>query len=298
MSFHLKRRPSLARQLKKILHGELQEARNSLARSSPDKEEVHQARVALKKTRAVLGLLRKALEDQFDRWDDPLREAAHHLAELRDADVTQDTLVLLAGKYPTLMNQRIVREVRRGLESRQRNVRRHTSGSLSRARAALKQADGSLPEAVGRSASRKEIFDGIVLSYRRARRAFTYLTPDAGSPAFHQWRRRLKIHWYQMRLLEDLDAGPRHRAAALNGVEELLGVDHNLALLRELLLASPARYGSAWGVTVVLGCIAQAQHGLRIDALKSGKTVFEARPSEFGRTLKGWWTGAPHDSGR
>jgi hypothetical protein len=47
---------------------------------------------------------------------------------------------------------------------------------------------------------------------------------------FHTWRRRVKDHWYHMRLLEHLNATAHARARRLTRLEAWLGDDHNLVL--------------------------------------------------------------------
>jgi hypothetical protein len=99
----------------------------------------------------------------------------------------------------------------------------------------------------------------------------------------------VKDHWYHLRLMEQLHAAPRLRARSLEELEQLLGDDHNLALLRGLILAAPQEYGSARETTLVLGSIAWKQHGLRRTALTLGKQLFEERAGKFRREVADWW---------
>jgi hypothetical protein len=123
------------------------------------------------------------------------------------------------------------------------------------------------------------------------RRELRELRIDSGTARFHLWRRRLKDHCYQLRLFEELHFTPRARADALNRLEEWLGEDHNLAILRGILLAAPGRYGSARDTTLVLGCITKRQATLRRKTIALGRRMFADRPQDFERAVRVWWRG-------
>jgi hypothetical protein len=128
----------------------------------------------------------------------------------------------------------------------------------------------------------------MLRGYTRARKALKDLGLDSDTARFHLWRRRLKDHWYQARLFEGLHPTPRSRARALKQLEKLLGDDHNLSMLRGIILAAPERYGDARSTALVLGCITKSQTMLRTRALKLGHRVFEERPQEFKRGVAKW----------
>jgi hypothetical protein len=103
------------------------------------------------------------------------------------------------------------------------------------------------------------MISGIVRGYRRARKelACVHATPDDG--LFHTWRRRVKDHWYHVRLLEGLNGKAAMRVRNLKRLETWLGDDHNLVLLRATILKRPTRFGDEKGTAVVLGCLEKYQ---------------------------------------
>src|SRR5687768_8559010 len=102
MAFKLARRGAFPRQLRRIVRKELEAATAELGHGDENQQEaVHEARKSVKKVRAVLRLLRSPLDDAYDAENERLRNAAHALASLRDADATLDTLRALHGQYPT-----------------------------------------------------------------------------------------------------------------------------------------------------------------------------------------------------
>jgi hypothetical protein len=113
-------------------------------------------------------------------------------------------------------------------------------------------------------------------------------TPD--DAVFHAWRRRLKDHWYQVRLLEGLSQAARRRAQALKRLETWLGDDHNLVLLRGTILDRPESFGDEKTTAVVLGCAAKYQASLRRRAVKAGERAFARKPRAFRKTVDRWLT--------
>jgi hypothetical protein len=99
----------------------------------------------------------------------------------------------------------------------------------------------------------------------------------------------VKDHWYQMRLVEGLDGKAHGRVRRLKQLQEWLGDDHNLAVLRGVILEEPHRFGDARTVAVILGCIGKHQAALRRRALRRGSRLFSKRPSSFRKQISRWW---------
>jgi CHAD domain-containing protein len=73
-----------------------------------------------------------------------------------------------------------------------------------------------------------------LLSYRRGRQAFTRARGTREMEDLHAWRKRVKDLWYHERLLAST-CGPtvRGHAKDLDRLSDLLGDDHDLAVLRQ-----------------------------------------------------------------
>jgi CHAD domain-containing protein len=289
MPYRLTSHRSLGQQLSDILGKELDTALESLAGDTPDAEAIHDARRSVKRARAVVRLVEAELGAPSEEITLRLRSAAHVLAAMREADANLETLDQLQVAYGSLVTSTVARAVRRGLETREHASRANAGEALETARRSLEQVKASAPAQVKQVAHLRVVRAGALRAYRRPRRVLAGLSRDSGDAEFHLWRRRLKDHYYHMRLLEGIHTTPRTRARALNLLEECLGDDHNLGILADLILAAPERYGTARDTALVLGCIAQEQRRLRIRALDQGWRSFSWRPSEFDRLLRGWW---------
>jgi CHAD domain-containing protein len=292
MAFRLTRhRGRVSRQLRRLVRKELAAALSELSSPEPDQDAIHEARKSIKKVRAVLRLLKKPLGADYTAEDQHLRSAARGLSSLRDADVALDTLRSLHGQYPTVVTSSTVRAVGRGLQGRKGHVRERAGPIIVRAKRTLTRSRKSAPKHVGAIAGFKALRSGAVRGYRKARKALQGLGADSDPTSFHKWRKRVKDHWYHIRLFEARHASPRARVKTLKRLEGWLGDDHDLAMLRAIMLEGTDRLGAARMRALVLGCITKSQVSLRQRALVLGHRTFTHTPKDFEQSVNTWWRG-------
>jgi CHAD domain-containing protein len=283
----------VAKQLSRIVAREyaktLEEIGNN-SRLTPS-EAVHEARKSVKKIRAVVRLVRADLGDDYRIQNQELKTIAHQLSSLRDVDVTAQTMESVRDRYPQLVVPRIFNAVRQGLRSGKRGTiaRLHPDDLLLRLSRRLRRLARAAPEPMSHIRGFTLIRAGMRRAYRRARSAMAEAHAAPEDLLFHAWRRRVKDHWYHVRLFEGLNVHARARARELKRLETWLGRDHDLVVLRTTILAAPARFGDARTTTIVLGCLARYQTALRRRALKLGGRMFAGHPRGFQRSIDGWW---------
>jgi len=280
MAFVLKPHKSVTRQLRRLVARELRDALAALADPASAGTGVHEARKSVKKIRAVVRVLHDELGSR-GRDNQRLRQTAHRLSALRDADATGETLQQLHGRYPGVITAKIVREIARGLEGRKRRVRASKRRAIALATGELGRLSKSLPDRVRKAGRFKTVRRGVTRGWRRATRAMKGLDQSSDATQFHEWRRRVKDHWYQMRLLAARHPTARSRAATLKKLERWLGDDHNLSMLRAAILAAPDRFGDARTIDIVLGCIVKYQAWLRKRSLRLGHRMFARKAATF-----------------
>jgi hypothetical protein len=276
MAFVLKPHKSVASQLQRLVAQELTEALAALSDPAAVATGVHEARKNVKKVRAIVRVLHDDLESG-DRDNQRLRQIAHRLSSLRDADASAETLQQLRGRYARVITPKIARQIARGLAGRNRQVRARGHRLIGVARRELGRLSRSLPDRVREAGRFKAVRRGVIRGWRRASRAMKNLDVNSDAAQFHLWRRRVKDHWYQMRLLAARHPVARSRARTLKKLEHWLGDDHNLALLRGEILTAPDRFGGARAVDIVLGCIVKHQAWLRKRSLKLGQRIFSKK---------------------
>jgi len=170
-----------------------------------DAEAVHEVRKALKRWRALLRLLARALGEQADQLRSEARELMRAIAGARDAQSALDALADLRKAEPpfsptsTETIRTRLTEMRDSAEAKSctRTMRDRLSryldyATLSLERWPLKAIDFDI------------VTDGLTSTYRRARQ----LVPDTWSEAeaehLHDLRRRVVEHRHQMDLVEPL----------------------------------------------------------------------------------------------
>jgi CHAD domain-containing protein len=106
--------------------------------------------------------------------------------------------------------------------------------------------------------------------------ALALVEPTDGN--LHEWRKRVKDHWYHVRLLRNLwpkvmDAYKRE----LKVLSEALGDDHDLAVLGPVLREAPDAYGGAASVQAVLEVAGSRRGQLLEQARVVGRRIYAER---------------------
>lgn len=256
---------------------------------------VHTARKALKKTRALLRLVRKSLGTPRYRSENVgLRDTARRLSEARDAAVLQRTLAQVADGVPVALVDRVDAV----LAERHRLASRHlvvgvvmdeVVAKLARARAGvrtwpLESDDFDL------------IAHGLRRNYRQGQRALTHVRslasdvpPRQQAEVWHEWRKRSKYLWYHLRVLRPVSPVLDSLVEEADELGELLGDDHDLAVLRAAVLDSPDRFGAAEEVEPLVEALDRRSQELRAPALELGRRLYLDEPDAFVRRLEVHW---------
>lgn len=223
---HLEPVPSGVR---RIMDEQIVRARTNLTdESATIDKRVHDARKRFKETRALLRLVREPLGEQFAIENAWFRDAARELAAARDADAVIEALEKL--------------ELPRGLATRVKNKLRAAHAEHPPLPPIIANVLDQLVVAQARIAlwpampdSFETIAGGLLRTYRGGRRAMrSASTPDE----LHEWRKRVKEHWYHLQLLRDVwPAIMKPYAAELQTLSRLLGDHHDLHVLGELVTA-------------------------------------------------------------
>ncbi|HWF34854.1 MAG TPA: CHAD domain-containing protein [Solirubrobacteraceae bacterium] len=254
-------------------------------------EAIHEARKALKKQRSLLRLARAAFPAAERRQEASVfREAARKLSGSRDADVMITALDDLAERFrgtvsqPTLAAAR-ERLVARRDEERDRATRSGTTAAVAiDLRAARRRVDDWKLRRGGWAA----LAPGLERTYRRGRDAFTLAEAEPTPEHLHDWRKRVKDVWYQLRLLRPLSESTMcGQADEAHRLSELLGDDHDLWVLREALSTMDGEAGADLGPLVRV--IDHHRAEFETDAFLLGERLYAEKPKAFMRRLHRYW---------
>ena len=291
MAFRFKRRESIAAGFARIAAEQIDAAVAALEAASD--EGVHEARKCIKRLRGLLRLFRRALPaDSFNRENEALRSAAGRLSSLRDAGVRIAVFDSIAKGVKTPGIAAARRHLFAALKTAAVNANQPSSPrqtSITALRAVGARLPGLKPDTGWSVLGR-----GIKATYRRARKAHAAAHAEHSTAAMHAWRRRSKDFEFQMQLLRKIDPPvmkPRIREAGL--LTELLGVDHDLAVLERTL--ATVRDLPAELREKLNSRIARRRKRAQRKAFKLGSELFFEKPSvvvkELGHLWKRWRRG-------
>jgi len=272
---------------------------------------VHEARKAIKRLRTIVRLLEGQLgAEGCAREEIALRAAAAMLASARDTEVTLNTLDLIVRLDPKRLSGkpgvlRLRQQLAAERERRERQVlapsnRLVVSDALRlfRARAAAWQlVDGP---GIG------SVEQGLTRIYRQGRRRFHRAAGKRGGRmrTMHQWRKRVKDLRYAAEALQRAErrsgeraGGSRARRRAreearwlrrvggrADRLGEMLGEEHDLAVLGEWIAAHGAAAGAGRGTRRrLLKLIARRRAKLRRRALRDGMKLYDRKTERFVR---------------
>ena len=249
---------------------------------------VHDARKALKKERSLLRLARGTLSSSQRRATNAtLRDAGRRLSDARDAEVKIQAVDDLSSRYAGQLPKPAFDAVKAHLEAKAA-VDRASPGAAREVAEQLVAVRSEIDDWRMRRDGWAAIGKGLERSYERGRRAFRRAQREPTTENLHEWRKRAKDLWYHVRLLEPVSPGVMHGSAQeAHQLSDLLGDDHDLAVLRESLAGDGAAV--ATDLDSMLALIDHRRRQLQADALHAGARLYEEKPKAFVRRIRGYW---------
>jgi hypothetical protein len=131
---------------------------------------------------------------------------------------------------------------------------------------------------------------GLLKTYRRGRKALRKAYDDPSTENFHEWRKRVKYHWYHARLLRSIwDDVLRVHCRGADALGDLLGNDHDLAVLRATLLEDPHQFGRESDQQALLSLIDRRRAELQAKARPLGQRLFAEKPRRLAERFRSYW---------
>ncbi|WP_165910122.1 CHAD domain-containing protein [Rhodovulum bhavnagarense] len=250
-------------------------------------EKVHQLRKRAKRLRGLLRLVRPAFPD-FETENATIRDAARRLSGLRDREgmvETHDKLVAaldIEGFDPVRAYLVALRD--------EAAARAHVEDDLAAFRETLldlrARARGWRLTEKGFGAIRA----GMEKTFDRARKARRLAADATDQRAIHDWRKRVKYHWYHTRLLAPLAPNKMDRRAdRAKELSEILGDHHDLAVLDDFIATADGLPGDPALWSAFRDHIATRQRLLDQEAQGLGLRLFASPTKELGKRWSRWW---------
>lgn len=257
-------------------------------------EGVHEARKRFKMIRAVLRLARGVLgEDSFAAENAWYRDTGRRLSSVRDAVAMIECFDGLRKRFERTLDPAAVAAVRRGLEDRLHRIAEGDEGLDARAsEVAVGLAEALLRVRTWpvRDEGFRTIRPGLERTYRRGRGAMDLALREPTDENLHEWRKRVKDHWYHVRLLRNLwpkvlDAYRRE----MKLLSDALGSDHDLAVLVPVLREDPDAFGGAAAVELLVDLALRRRGELQAQARTHGRRIYAEKPRVLVDRFRSRW---------
>jgi len=294
MGYHFERNESVPEAVRRIAYEEADSAITYLrGKGGTSRDEaIHEARKNIKKLRALVRLVEPELGPSYSDANAGLRAVGRKLSEVRDAGALVTAFDDLRSHEQKKLKDRSLRKVRHGLELQKAHIEQEMNVGE------VMQNLADRMEAVRKSIKHwplgtdgfPAIRDGFEITFRSGKKSLAIVRKQARPEDFHEWRKRVKDHWYHVRLLEkvweDLLSGYE---TSLKRVETLLGEEHNLFLLRNTLASKPEAFGEDRTLKPVFSAIEHAEKERRDCALSFGQRIYAQRARRMTREMNDFW---------
>lgn len=293
MAYRLAVGKPLARRLSRSLRQQLDKALGQLAASGDPAPRVHEARKCLKRSRALLRLIRDGLPAGMAKdYDRRLGEIGRMLSGTRDVDVLGDTVTKLetrGGLDPAdaAAIRRLVDRIRTG----------HTTANARTAARTARRELGKVAHALGEldsiSRPRHVIRAGLADTHKRGRERVKLARANASDENLHALRKAVQRHWRQMSLM--IEAWPEvvgGRVGEARQISELLGDHHDIAVLAARIAEADAKDFPEDARSRIQTACRERQSVLAAEALERARRLFAGQPEALARQILRWWQSA------
>lgn len=293
MKYHIRKKEDYADGLRRVAHDMASLARTEAIDPGRDQEKViHEVRKVCKRERAVLRLFRPHDEEMYQEENAWFRDAAGKLSSLRDATAMIECYDKMMSEAPTTLDRRKFSPIRRALND-------HRDDKLPGPRKqqeVLNGFAGSMEKACERIAAwefpRNDlsiVLDGFLKTYKRGRKAMRQAGNEPSVGNYHEWRKRVKYHRYQLRNLRKVWKplmNAQHKQ--VKKLSSLLGDDHDIAVLAAFVRENLRGRLDADAMLAFDELAAAQSNALRAEAHILGARVYAEKPKHLGRKIVAW----------
>jgi len=288
MGFRLKLREPLPDGLKRVFREQIDSALQLC--QHPAKQRgvtVHEVRKHLKKLRAAMRLATGEVGKNCHACEDRcVRKIGRLVSDLRDSQVRLQTFVELCDEAAKHRKQQLFQRTEELLLLERESFSAAFAGWQSQAIPQLESVRARLMDWPLDGLNWKQICGAVAKIYKRGQRELAKTIADPVPENFHEWRKRVKDIWYQLRILQPLNRmvlqEMAHNAEVLG---ELLGRDHDLDFLLVRLEKESGDSALADELAQLQKLIGKRCKRLRRDALELGRRFYAEPAKAFAKRI-------------
>ncbi|MBC58726.1 MAG: hypothetical protein CL814_17555 [Confluentimicrobium sp.] len=252
---------------------------------------VHEVRKHAKKLRGLIRLVRPAFPG-YARENAAIRDAARRLSGLRDREGMIETFHKLMANSPDPDAETRFAPVLAFLEGGREDATAapETLRDLAGFRAALvtirNRATGWKIEQKGFGA----LADGLSQTWTRGRAAMKAFAEAPSDARVHEWRKRVKYHWYHARALSPIWPAPMDvQTEAAKELSEMLGDHHDLTVLQTHIRQAPSPPDAPEMWDAFDRMIEARRDDLQAQALALGGRLYAEPAEAMVSRWRSWW---------
>lgn len=296
MARELRAGHSVSKSLRRLVRHQLTKVLDELSGQSghDTHERIHEVRKRIKTIRAMIQFSRNSLGRKLAHQENArFRDLARPLSEVRDACVLVETLDRLIGRHDPLVRTDGIKSLRRSFVRSRRDVARRVleqEATLSRIAPEVEKARQDVKHWEFAQDGWAMVKDGLEEIYRRGCETFqgASVTPD--DEHLHDWRKQVKNLGYTLEILTPIRPGYIEGLSdEADKLSDLLGDDHDLAVLRERLANVDEETVDSESLDVIRSRIATRRIELQREAFAIGRGIYGEDPTDFVHRFRVYW---------
>jgi CHAD domain-containing protein len=303
MAFQLKAKESINDGIRRNVRRQIEKALKHLGvKKKPDQRGASEneadpnvVRKCFKKVRAALRLVREDLGDDVYREENLcFRDAARLLRDVRDAKMFVETLdKLTTEQIAGAVEPEALTKIREALLANLEEVThrvRDEDKAFTTVEEVATRALARLPDWRIEHDGWAALEPGLRRTYRTGHHAFALATETSSVKNLHEWRKQARHLRNQLQLLEAAWEGREEELDdQAHKLPQLLGDDHDLAVLRETLAADPLAYGGHRILKGLFAVIDRRREELEQQAFAIGRQFYKDSPKVFTSRIEPYW---------
>jgi len=252
---------------------------------------IHDTRVAFKKLRGLLRLVRSDLGDEIYQEENTFyRDANRRLSSARDSAALAEIIDHLNERFRDQLGEGAFQSWRGILSQSTRKRQAEKEQALTEVHRTLDAAGYRVEQWPMGSGDFSSPGRGLKKIYTLGRNGFATACEEQTIDAFHEWRKQVKYLWYHVRLLRLLWPGPlKQLAEELKMLARYLSDDHDLAMLHERVLEQSTGKSDQTEDNSLVVLINQRRAELQVLAQLLGKRVYAETPKTFKSRFNEYW---------
>lgn len=281
---------SLTKGLRRVADSQIGRALDEIDDDDLSRSElIHQLRKRCKKLRGLIRLVRPGFEDYSDE-NRTFRDAARLLSPVRDAAAMVETVERVKDRFSRQLAPNAFGEMYSNLKFRRIDL---DADDIREKLVEIRKTFLDARERAGAWAVEGDdddvIAGGLKKTFKRARKAMAKARETGDGDDFHEWRKRVKYHWYHARLLKRTwpDAMDAHRSLA-KSLSDDLGDHHDLVVFGRLMDAEPLSENPT-EISAFRGLIRERRRKLEMSAFSSGEKVLAEKPDQLAARWTQYW---------